>query len=139
MLNKVELKNFGPLTHIDWSNLGKINLVIGGNGTGKTFLLKALYSTMRTLEEYKRGDERRTTSEILADKLYWTFQTEKIGDLVSRGKVSLSCYITFDNHKFHYSFGKNKTREISTLENRFVKNIYGRAHGRATFQACDIG
>ena len=41
LLEKVELHNFGPLTRLDWPNLGLINLVIGGSGSGKTFLLKA--------------------------------------------------------------------------------------------------
>ena len=45
MINQVKLNNFGPLADINWSGLGKINLVIGGNGSGKTFLLKAIYAT----------------------------------------------------------------------------------------------
>ncbi len=85
MLNRIELNNFGPLTALTWSDLGPINLVIGGNGSGKTFLLKAIYSALRTLEGYKRGDEQRSAAEILADKLHWTFQADKIGDLVAKG------------------------------------------------------
>ena len=42
MIDQIKLDNFGPLTGIHWSALGKINLVIGGNGSGKTFLLKAI-------------------------------------------------------------------------------------------------
>jgi len=92
--------------------------VIGSNGTGKTFLLKALYSAMRTLEEYKRGDDQRTAAEILAEKLYWTFQPDKIGDLVTKGaNGALSCTVQFDNRSFTYSFGKDTTKQISTLEN----------------------
>lgn len=121
MLNKIELKNFGPLSSIEWTALGKINLVIGGNGSGKTFLLKAMYSAMRTLEEYRRGDEQRSASEIMADKLYWTFQAEKIGDLVTRGADSpLSCKITFDNREFAYAFGKDTSKQISSLENHVL-------------------
>jgi len=118
MLNKIKLNNFGPLAKLDWSKLGPINLVIGSNGTGKTFLLKALYSAMRTLEEYKRGDDQRTAAEILAEKLYWTFQPDKIGDLVTKGaNGALSCTVQFDNRSFTYSFGKDTTKQISTLEN----------------------
>ncbi len=47
MINSVELKNFGPIENLDWQNLGKINLVIGNNGCGKSFILKALYVAMR--------------------------------------------------------------------------------------------
>ncbi len=118
MLNKIKLNNFGPLANLDWPNLGPINLVIGGNGTGKTFLLKALYSAMRTLEEYKRGDDQRTAAEILAEKLYWTFQPDKIGDLVTKGAdAALSCTVQFDHRNFIYSFGKDTTKQISSLEN----------------------
>ena len=85
MLNNIKLNNFGPLTELNWPKLGQINLIIGENGTGKTFLLKALYCTMKTLEEYKRGDDQRRLEDILAEKLYWTFQPEKIGDLVTKG------------------------------------------------------
>ena len=118
MINQIKLDNFGPLTGIKWSALGKINLVIGGNGSGKTFLLKAIYSSLRTLEEYKRGKEQRSATEILADKLYWTFQAEKIGDLVSKGAdAALSSTITIDHHDFSYSFGKDTSKQISSFEN----------------------
>ena len=118
MFNKVLLKNFGPLTSLEWSKLGPVNLIIGDNGSGKTFLLKALYSAIRTLEEYKRGAEQRNSAEILAEKLYWTFQSDKIGDLVSKGADgALSCTVRFDGNDFIYSFGKDTTRQISTIEN----------------------
>ena len=118
MLNRIGLKNFGPLPQLDWRDLSSINLVIGCNGAGKTFLLKALYSAMRTLEEYKRGDDQRTAAEILAEKLYWTFQPDKIGDLVTKGADgALSCSIQFDERDFVYSFGKDTTKQISSLEN----------------------
>lgn len=118
VINKIKLENFGPLVSINWGALGRINLVIGGNGSGKTFLLKAIYSSLRTLEEYKRGNEQRSAAEILADKLYWTFQAEKIGDIVSKGAESpLSSTITIDQNDFSYSFGSATTKQISALEN----------------------
>lgn len=118
MINHIKLTHFGPLTTLNWSALGRINLIIGGNGCGKTFLLKAIYSSLRTLEEYKRGQEPRSAAEILADKLYWTFQAEKIGDLVSKGvDAPLSSTLTIDQQDFAYSFGKDTNKQISSLEN----------------------
>lgn len=118
MIHQVQLNNFGPLAQINWSGLGKINLVIGGNGSGKTFLLKAIYTSLRTLEEYKRGNEQRSAAEILADKLHWTFQAGKIGDLVSKGAdAPLSNSLTIDGKDFSYSFGKDTSKQISSLEN----------------------
>ena len=46
MITRIDLKNFGPIGQLDWQKLGKINLVVGNNGSGKTFLLKAIYSAM---------------------------------------------------------------------------------------------
>ncbi len=121
MLNRIELKNFGPLSKLNWGNLGPINLIVGGNGTGKTFLLKAVYSAMRTLEEYKRGDERRTATDILVEKLYWIFQPDKIGDLVTKGADgALSSTVQFDRRNFVYSFGKDTTKQISSMENHVL-------------------
>jgi energy-coupling factor transporter ATP-binding protein EcfA2 len=118
MLDKIELRNFGPLDSLEWANLGKINLILGGNGSGKTCLLKTIYSAIRTLEDYKRGNEQRSAAEILADKLYWTFQTDKIGDLVSKGgDGALSCKINLDGNDFSYAFGRDTSKQITSLEN----------------------
>jgi len=118
LINNIDIKNFGPLTKVEWPNLGMINLVIGENGTGKTFLLKALYSSIRTLEEYKRGNEQSTAGEILAKKLYWTFQADKIGDLVTKGAdAPLSFRAKFDTRDFIYNFGRDTTKQITSLEN----------------------
>lgn len=116
MISSVELDNFGPLPHIKWANLGKVNLVIGANGSGKTFLLKALYSSMRALEAHKRGNDQRTLADILAEKLYWTFQQDKIGDLVQKGADGpLSCTLTVDEKPFNYGFGKDTSKSIGSI------------------------
>jgi AAA15 family ATPase/GTPase len=118
MITKLELQNFGPLPMIRWEGLQNINLIIGKNSSGKTFLLKAIYCAMRTLEEYQRGNDPRSASEILANKLYWTFQPDKIGDLVTKGSDGpLSYKMTFDDRIFNYSFGKDTTKSIHSLEN----------------------
>ena len=117
MINRIDLKNFGPLSNFHWRNLGPINLIVGGTGAGKTFLLKAIYCTMRTLEQYKRGDDQRPAAEILREKLYWTFQPDKIGDLVTKGAGdALSSMMLFDQQDFIYSFGKKTSKRIASLE-----------------------
>ena len=117
MISKISLDCFGPTNSLRWTGLGSVNLVIGGNGSGKTFLLKAIYSSLRTLEAYKRGQEQRTAAEILADKLYWTFQQDKIGDLVSKGQSTLRFELELDQRAFSFSFGKDTTKQIAALEN----------------------
>lgn len=85
------------------------------------FVLKALYSALRTVEAYKRGNEPRNVAEILADKLYWTFETEKIGELVSKGADgTLLLKICLDDREFFYEFGKDTTKSIQKVENHIL-------------------
>lgn len=123
MICKVELTNFGPVANLEWGQLGPINLVIGRNDSGKTFILKSIYSAVRTLEEYKRGNEQRSASEILAEKLYWTFQADRIGELVRRGDSALKFRCQFDGYEFMYGFGKDTTKQISQLENHVPPRV----------------
>jgi AAA15 family ATPase/GTPase len=108
MIHALHIRNYGPLSSIDWKDLRKINLVIGNNGTGKTFILKAAYSAIKAAEEYRRGDEPRKLADILATKLYWTFQIERLGDLVGKGQeAKLEFRAEMDEGIIAYGFGES--------------------------------
>ena len=83
-IQEVKLENYGAIDKFQCNHFSNINLIIGENGTGKTFLLKALYSAVRSMEEYRRGDDIKTISEVLSEKLRWTFQVDWLGDMVSK-------------------------------------------------------
>ena len=68
MIKSISIDSLGPIPQMKADGLGKVNLIIGPNQSGKTFLLKALFSGMKTVEQYKRGKENRTDKEILSDK-----------------------------------------------------------------------
>ncbi|MEM7182281.1 MAG: AAA family ATPase [Spirochaetota bacterium] len=122
MLETVSMKNFGPIRNLQWDNIGKINLLIGGNSTGKTFLLKSMYTLLKTSEEFARGDDRRKFGDILEEKLYWTFQTEKFSDLISKGqteKLEFSLNATHGNGSF--SVGERTNSSITDFQNNFQK------------------
>ena len=119
MIEAFDFTNFGPLEAIRATSLGKINLVIGDNSCGKTYLLKALYAIIRSSEEFGRGDDNRDFSEVLSDKLYWTFQAGKIGDLVTKGsgkrlKAALSM---FDNGELSFEFGQDTSKQVRPNHN----------------------
>ena len=121
MITDLIVDSFGPLKHADCRNLGQINLFIGHNGSGKTFLLKALYSALRTIEAFKRGNEPRSEKEILSEKLYWMFQTKELGSMVRKGDNNLRFTIKSDkNEGFSYSFGNSTTKIVSNVSNTFV-------------------
>lgn len=118
MITQTTLTNFGPLKNLAWRGLGPINLVIGGNGAGKTFLLKALYAAMRTLEEHQRGDVPFTAAEILGPKLYWTFQEDEIAKLVSRGaEDALRFEMSFSGHDFNFTLERLAEPRLTVVNN----------------------
>jgi AAA15 family ATPase/GTPase len=119
MLKEIKLNNYGPLNNLEWLNIGRLNLIIGENDTGKTFLLKALYSAIRTLEEYQKGDDKRDAKEILCEKLYWTFQPDKIGDLVTKGANGNALFeAKFDDQRvMHFQWGKDATKKLTAFDN----------------------
>lgn len=119
MIHSFSLENFGPLAKVTAHDMGRINLFIGANSVGKTFVLKALYSMIRSQEETGRGDDPREFAEVLSDKLYWTFQTDKLSELVKKGagnrlKASM---VLADNCSLAFDFGQDTTKKVNPLHN----------------------
>ena len=122
--SKVVLNNVGPIRHFACDQIGAINLAIGPNGCGKTFLLKSLYSSIRAVEQYKRGKELKGLNELLTDKLHWTFQPWTIGNIVSKGERKLSVRIESSEHEtLSYSFGPSTEKSIPNIENSFSPRL----------------
>lgn len=116
-ITKLESKNYGTIPTFSWKGISKINLIIGENGTGKTFLLKAIYSAIRTLEEYKRGDDIRPVNDVLSEKLRWTFQVDKLGDLVNRSSEDgLSFAIDLGDKAIEYQFTSSAASRVGTVD-----------------------
>ena len=124
MINAIRLENFGMHERVAWQNLRPLNLILGVNGTGKTFILKAMYVAMRTLEQYKRGNAQQSLPDILQEKLHWTFQTDRLGDLVNKANhAKLTFAMKVDNDKsISYEFGRDTVRKILKAGTTFQRN-----------------
>lgn len=57
MIKSVSIQNWGPISNLQCQRLGRINLLVGKNGIGKTQAVKALYTAVNATEQYKRGIE----------------------------------------------------------------------------------
>lgn len=121
MITTVSISNLGPIAQLECGGLQHINLVVGKNQSGKTFLLKALFAAMKTVEQYRRGMENRTDREILSDKLYWTFQTTALGNIVSRRSEAMQFSMCADDGSaFAYTVGASATRLANVRQNTFA-------------------
>ena len=114
-ITRVCLKRYGMISEFTCKSFSNINLVIGENGTGKTFLLKALYSATRAMEEYKRGDDIKIINDILAEKLRWTFQVDRLGDMVTRSSdESLNFEMDLGANSIGYQFSSSAASKVGT-------------------------
>ena len=123
MIERFEMKNFGVNQHIAWEKLAGINVLIGENGSGKTSVLKMLYAVLRSLELNKKGNDPYSLGRILPDKLYWTFQVNKLGELVKKGKESsLRCRMALDGKNIEFEFGSDTNLTIKSLKTDFEES-----------------
>lgn len=123
MIENFEMKSFGVNRHIAWENLAGINVLIGENGSGKTSVLKMLYAVLRSLELNRKGNDPYPFGKILSDKLYWTFQVNKLGELVTKGAESpLSIRLLLDGKYTNFEFGADTNLTIKTLKTEFEES-----------------
>lgn len=77
-------------------------------------MFKSLYSAVKSMEEYKRGDDISPISDILAEKLRWTFQVDRLGDIVSRtGNEGLEFQMKLNKSSLDYQFTKSAASKVS--------------------------
>ena len=119
MIKKLKIKNLANIKSFEFDNFSNINLFIGENDTGKTMILKILYIIEKSLESFERGNENRTFKEIISDKIYWTFQVDKLGDLVSKDRKNKSEHLEIqaqiNNQNLLVKFSDSATKQVGTV------------------------
>lgn len=92
MLKKATIRNFGPLPSGDYVFAAGLNVVVGENGSGKSQLLKLLYSLLKA-----QADSKELTKSVLqkscAEKLVGVFRPDALGRLVTRKQGHDRCEI----------------------------------------------
>lgn len=113
MITEVSIRNFGKIKEFQTNRFSNINLIIGENGTGKTFLLKSMYAAVKTMEQFHRGNSLKSVSDLLAEKLRWTFQTNALGELVSKkAGEGLTFSMVNDGKLFSFGFSEKATVKL---------------------------
>ena len=95
VLSEFSATNLGPIPEFSAKKLGMINLILGENSCGKTFLMKMLYAVCKTMEAYKKGKNVESLTDILRSKLYWTFQSDSLVNIISRKSRKADRVMTF--------------------------------------------
>jgi AAA15 family ATPase/GTPase len=124
MIESFSIQNLANIRSLNLENLSSINVFIGENDTGKTMILKVLYTLSKAIEALDKGSENRSLKEIISEKFYWTFQVDKLGDLVSKDREDKSKHFelqaTIDKQNLVVSFSDSATKHVGTVTNMAV-------------------
>ena len=108
MCNKVQslhLNQFTAFQDAKFEFGQGINVLIGSNSTGKTHVMKALYSALKVCEQThrKKLDSREVIASLLSEKLSGVFKPNSVGRLVrrGRGKRNSSLTVQYANTKLN--------------------------------------
>lgn len=114
MFTRLELENFGIFNRFEWNDHANINILIGENDTGKTYILKTLYCIAKSVEDYDKLSAVNTWKQIIADKLFWVFQPSKasLGSLVRRDGDRLMAQASVWENNYFFEFGKDTKNTI---------------------------
>jgi AAA15 family ATPase/GTPase len=129
MINSIRFSNFMNYEDFDSNEFSGINVFIGKNDTGKTGILKLLYSCAKTVEEFSLKSQTNDPvfKKILAEKITNTYQPGRrgLGELVKRPvNEKLSVNIDFShkwlnyNDRLHFSFGEATTNTITDCQDK---------------------
>lgn len=118
-IEKLSVSSFGPFNNrYELSFLPTINVIVGDNGTGKSQLLKLLYSCTNVLHNGNDDSDLLKTNlqRNIADKLIGVFQPDALGRLATRqqGRARADITVRYHNVKnpLKFSFATNSKTEV---------------------------
>ena len=124
-IKRLQVESFGPLDDINVSLSSGLNVITGDNGTGKSQILKLLYTAVAVVT----GDAPLTKSALqpsIASKLVGVFRPDSLGRLTRRvrGRSRAEATVKFDriSDALTFSFASNARTEV-TVASAPNKNI----------------
>jgi hypothetical protein len=122
MLKSVVLKNLTVFPEASFHFSPRLNVVIGENSTGKSHLLKVVYSVLAVSAEKgrkpKAAPPTKTALQVrLADKLVAVLRPESLGRLARRkpGRGRCKMLFVFDDRKLNVDFNFATTSKSEVL------------------------
>ena len=119
-VEKLNLENVACFKHLEINFSEGLNILVGENSTGKTVILKIIYSILEELSKVDKDTNKRRIEEDIGRKLANVFQIETVGRLSTRRRGSTKsrikltagdCFIEF------YFSTRNKKVEIEGIRN----------------------
>lgn len=128
MLKSASLTNFTSVPSEKWRFSPGLNVIVGENGLGKSHVLKALYSTLKSLvpenSPFETGQpEKLSKSQLekrIADELTGNLRPDTLGRLVKRqqgrGRAEISVSFLDKSLNTSYGFATNSRIQVDILK-----------------------
>ena len=121
MITKLETKNFTVLRDAQITFSQDLNVIIGENGSGKTHILKLLYSILSCFVSIKTENiSKQLLQQRIADKLIGVFRPDQLGRLTTRKqgreRAEVKIYHKNSNHNCEFSFATNSKTEVNVIK-----------------------
>jgi predicted ATP-dependent endonuclease of OLD family len=129
-ISKLYTSNFMSLPKGSIKFARGINLLIGENGSGKSQILKLIYSIIEANNEIKQEDENLdyVKKRIVVKNLTDIFKAEKLGNLVNKGKKVSEVKLDLNKYEINFKFNSAHTKNLSEgdLKHNFIykKSIF---------------
>jgi AAA15 family ATPase/GTPase len=132
MFEYLLLEDLGIFSRLEWQKHQNINIIIGENDTGKTYILKMLYCLAKSVEEYTKRSEsdNKSWKDILSEKIFWVYQPnkKKLGELVRKSgtRLFVKARITGEipnGDEYSFSFGKDTKDTITKCTDEVYKKL----------------
>ena len=119
-VEKLNLENVACFKHLEINFSEGLNILIGENSTGKTVILKIVYSILEELSKVDKDTNKRRIEEDIGRKLANVFQIETVGRLSTRrrGYTKSRIKLTAEDCLIDFYFStRNKKVEIKEIRN----------------------
>lgn len=120
MIERIELTNFTAFKQLSLEFSPGVNLFIGANGTGKTHLLKLLYTALSSQRESRKTDafEQELTQVFLPYK-------NSIGRLAHRipGSVTCQVCVTRNGKTLEYEFSNHSVEHVTKYQTQWPDDV----------------
>lgn len=120
----VSVSSFGPFHDVELDLAPGVNVIVGDNATGKSQLLKLLYSCTKSLKDAETLTKKDLAGDV-ASKLVGAFRPESLGRLTrrvqGRGRADIGVKYAGIGDPLRFDFSSHAKREV------VIRNAPGRS------------